>query len=92
VSSRDVPAPVASYGGTGAWAAARLDAALLESAGIRAVVSGDAHHHAPLFTGHQVALLVTPDDLTDAAALLAEQGEDEDRVVLVQGGEPDDGG
>ena len=76
------PVPVASYGGTGAWAAAELDAALLESSGIRSVVSGDAHHHAPLFTGHQVVLLVPPGDLADAAGLLSEQGGSaEDRVV-----------
>lgn len=68
------PVPAASYGGSGAWAAAELDAALLGSAGIRAVVGGDAHHHAPLFTGHQVVLLVAPEDRADAVALLLEAG------------------
>jgi hypothetical protein len=61
---------VASYGGSGAWAAAELDASYLDSAGIRAVVGGDAHHHSPLFTGHQVALLVAPSDRGEAVALL----------------------
>lgn len=74
--------PVASYGGLGAWAAAELDAALLESAGIRSMVGGDAHHHAPLFTGHQVMLLVAPADRDEAIALLAESDTGyEDRVV-----------
>jgi len=74
--------PVASYGGLGAWAAAELDAALLESAGIRSMVGGDAHHHAPLFTGHQVMLLVAPGDRDEAIALLAESDTGyEDRVV-----------
>ena len=74
--------PVASYGGLGAWAAAELDAALLESAGIRSMVGGDAHHHAPLFTGHQVMLLVAPADRDEAIALLAESDAGyEDRVV-----------
>ena len=73
---------MASSGGSGAWSAAELDAAVLESAGISSLVGGDAHHHAPLFTGHQGVLLVAPDDLTDAAGLLREQGpKDEDRVV-----------
>ena len=66
---------IASYGGLGAWAAAELDVALLRSAGIRATVSGDAHHHAPLFTGHQVVLLVDRSVRNEAAALLAEAGE-----------------
>ena len=64
------PVAAASYGGAGAWAAAELDAALLGAAGIRAVVAGDAHLHAPLFGGHQVVLLVDPDHRAEAAALL----------------------
>ena len=84
--SGEVPIPVASYGGTGAWSAAELDAALLGSAGIGAMVGGDAHHHAPLFTGHQVVLLVAPGDLADAAGLLSEHGtQDEDRTVVAGG-------
>ncbi|MCJ7726144.1 MAG: hypothetical protein MUP76_07135 [Acidimicrobiia bacterium] len=76
------PVPVASYGGLGAWSAAELDAAMLESAGIRSMVGGDAHHHAPLFSGHQVMLLVTPADRDEAVALLAESDVGyEDRVV-----------
>ena len=67
------PVPVASYGGLGAWAAAKIDAALLQSAGIQAVVSGDPHHHAPLFGGHQVTLQVAPSDRDDASVLLTEQ-------------------
>ncbi|MCB2223226.1 MAG: hypothetical protein KQH83_03535 [Actinobacteria bacterium] len=82
----DALVPVASYGGGGAWAAAELDAALLASAGVEAVVGGDAHHHAPLFTGHQVVLLVAPADLADAAALLAEEGPgNADRAVAPPG-------
>jgi hypothetical protein len=61
---------VASYGGSGAWAAAELDAAYLSTAGIRASVGGDAHHHSPLFTGHQVVLLVALNDRREAVALL----------------------
>ena len=77
------PVPVASYGGLGAWSAAELDAALLESAGIKAVVGGDAHHPAPLFTGHQVMLLVEPAERDEAASLLSEQaGASADRVVF----------
>ncbi len=83
--SGEAPVPAASYGGTGAWSAAELDAALLASAGIPAVVGGDAHHHAPLFTGHQVVLLVAPGDLADAAGLLREHGE-EDRYRAVAAG------
>ena len=84
--SETTPVPVASYGGTGAWSAAELDAAVLESAGITAVVGGDAHHPAPLFTGHQVVLLVAADELADAASLLAEHGtQDEDRRVVSGG-------
>ena len=76
------PIAVASYGGLGAWAAAELDAALLQSTGISAVVGGDAHHHAPLFTGHQVMLLVAPSESDDAVALLSEHGgSHEDWVV-----------
>ena len=83
--SRD-PVAAASYGGVGAWAAAELDAAMLESAGIRAVVSGDAHHPAPLFTGHQVMLLVDPADLEEAVIVLAESdGGYEDRAVAGAG-------
>ena len=67
------PVPVASYGGLGAWAAAEIDSALLQSAGIQAVVSGDAHHSAPLFGGHQVTLQVAPSDRDDAVLLLTEQ-------------------
>jgi len=73
MSSEQVPVPVASYGGLGAWAAAEIDSALLQSAGIQAVVGGDAHHPAPLFGGHQVMLMVTPSDRDDAALLLTEQ-------------------
>lgn len=65
---------VASYGGSGAWAAAELDVAFLGSVGIRAVVSGDAHHHSPLFTGHQVALLVSAGDRAEAIGLLGVSG------------------
>ena len=68
------PVPAASYGGVGAWSAAELDSALLASEGIRAVVTGDAHHPAPLFTGHQVVLLVSPEDLKEVARLLGEHG------------------
>ena len=68
-----IPVPVASYGGLGAWAAAEIDAALLQSAGIQAGVSGDAHHPVPLFGGHQVTLQVAPSDKDDAALLLTEQ-------------------
>ena len=82
MSEAPPPVAVASYGGIGAWAAAELDAALLQSAGISAVVGGDAHHHAPLFTGHQVMLLVAPSESDDAVALLSDQGgSHEDRVV-----------
>ncbi|MBU1227001.1 MAG: hypothetical protein KJ698_07310 [Actinobacteria bacterium] len=83
MSEASSPVVVASYGGLGAWSAAELDAALLQSAGIRAVVSGDAHHPAPLFTGHQVMLLVARSERDEAAVLLSEQAADEaDRVVL----------
>jgi len=75
------PVPAASYGGVGAWSAAALDSALLASEGIRAVVTGDAHHPAPLFTGHQVALLVDPDDLERAVEVLGEHGGSEDRAL-----------
>jgi len=82
VSGSSPPVPVASYGGLGAWSAAELDAALLESAGIKSMVGGDAHHHAPLFTGHQVVLFVAPSEKDEAAVLLSEQGGNhEDRVV-----------
>jgi hypothetical protein len=81
VSEPPVPVPAASYGGTGAWSAAELDAALLLSEGIRAVVAGDAHHPAPLFTWHQVALLVEPADLRRAVRLLAEHGGRDDREL-----------
>jgi hypothetical protein len=77
------PIPVASYGGLGAWAAAELDATLLEAGGIRSAVAGDAHHPAPLFSGHQVVLLVEPADRERAADLLVEHdGGHEDRMVL----------
>lgn len=82
MSDSATPVPVVSYGGLGAWSAAELDAAMLESAGIRSMVGGDAHHHAPLFTGHQVMLLVAPADRDEAAALLAESDAGyQDRVV-----------
>lgn len=68
------PAAVATYGGPGAWAAAELDGALLQSAGIRSVVGGDAHLHAPLFGRHQVVLLVDADQCSDAVGLLAGGG------------------
>lgn len=64
--------PVASYGGSGAWAAAELDVAYLSAVGLRATVGGDAHHHSPLFTGHQVVLLVAPIDRASAVSLLRE--------------------
>jgi len=87
VSESPTPVPVASYGGLGAWAAADLDVALLESAGVRAIVGGDAHHHAPLFTGHQVVLLVAPAEREDAVALLSERGgPTQDRVVAPPAG------
>ncbi len=82
MSEPAAPVAVASYGGFGAWAAAELDAAVLHSAGIRAAVSGDAHHPAPLFTGHQVMLLVAASEKDEAAALLSEQGCEADRVVI----------
>ena len=87
MSEASTPVPVASYGGLGAWSAAELDAALLESAGIRAVVGGDAHHPAPLFTGHQVMLLVDPAERDEAAALLSEQDASHPERVVVPPGE-----
>lgn len=85
MSEAVAPVSVASYGGLGAWSAAELDAAVLESAGIKAMVGGDAHHPAPLFTGHQVRLMVSPADLAEAAALLSEQPDHEDRLVADPG-------
>ena len=77
---------VASYGGAGAWASGELDAAYLGAVGIRAVVGGDAHHHSPLFTGHQVVLLVAAGDRSKAAARLGESAPgDEVRTILHDG-------
>ncbi len=64
------PVAVRSYGGPGAWAHAELDAALLASAGISATIEGDAHHHAPLFGGDQVRLMVAPPDHDAAREIL----------------------
>jgi hypothetical protein len=47
-----------------------LDAALLASAGISATIEGDAHHHAPLFGGDQVRLMVAPPDHDAAREIL----------------------
>jgi hypothetical protein len=73
----DSPVPVRSYGGAGAWADAELDVALLASVGIQAAVEGDAHHHAPLFGGDQVRLVVATSDRDAANAFLEASLEDD---------------
>ncbi len=64
------PVVVRSYGGPGGWSHAELDAALLASAGIAATIEGDAHHHAPLFGGDQVRLVVASPDYDAAREIL----------------------